>query len=597
VFILGLIQNIALLVMLSVVQQIILRRWRRHTTEHRILSGLLYGSVAIIGMMTPVQLAPGIFFDGRSIVLGIAGLFGGPVVAGIAVVMAGGYRLYLGGGGVVMGTLVAVESALIGVAFYYLRRRNAALVDLPRLWLFGFIIHAVMVALTLTLPAASRVVTFRQIVIPVLLIYPIATVLVGKLLLDQEERIGAEIALRQSEERYRFLAENMVDGIWMTDADMVFAYANPAIERIAGYSPDEWIGTSAMSYYTEENRDLIREAARTAVGSLPGFSGMSFDLEITAKDGRQVPIEMTGTVTLDAAGNPTGFHGTVRDITERKQAEAEILRLNESLEKTADERTGELRAANRELERANEELAEASEAKTRFLRAMSHELRTPLNSIIGFSDILVRGLAGELAEEQKRQIEMINRSGHHLLELVNDILDLSRIEANRLEYRFERIDVATLANEVLETITPDAQAKGLIVTLELAEPDLELYSDQRKVRQILLNLPSNAAKFTTAGSVTLRASKLADGIGITTFEVEDTGPGIETDRFESIFGEFVQGDSDGYTPQVGTGLGLAISRGLALRLGGLLEVRSTPGAGSVFTLSLPDQPPTDSTAA
>ncbi len=592
-FILGLIQNIGLLITLSVVQQLIIRRWRRRSTEHRILSGLLYGSVAIIGMMTPVQVAPGIFFDGRSIVLGIAGLFGGPIVAGIAVVMAGGYRLYLGGGGVVMGTLVAAESGLIGVVLYYLRRRNAALVNLPRLWIFGFIIHAVMVALTLTLPAASRVDTFRQIVIPVLLIYPIATVLVGRLLLDQEERAKSEQALRDNEEHYRFLAENMVEFMWTTDLDTVYTYLNPAILQLSGYTAEELIGTPATDYYTPESQAIIGSVIRLALESLPDLPAMTIVIDLITKDGRQVPTEASAVVIVNEAGQPIGIQGTTRDITERKRAEAEILRLNESLEKTVDERTEELQATNQELELANESLAEANEAKTRFVRAMSHELRTPLNSIIGFSDILDKGLAGDLNEEQHRQIEMINHSGRHLLDLVNDILDLSRIEANRLEYLYERIDVAALVRAALDTIAPDAEAKGLSVVLNMSEPDIELLSDARKVTQILLNLLSNAVKFTSAGTITVTARRPASGIGLTTFEVKDSGPGIAPDRLEAVFGEFVQAGGDGYSPQEGTGLGLAISRGLALRLGGLLTLKSTVGVGSTFTLSLPDQPLTN----
>jgi PAS domain S-box-containing protein len=591
--ILSLTENVALLIALSVVQQLIVRRWKRHTTGHRVLSGLLYGAVTILGMMTPVRLAPGLIFDGRSIILGIAGLFGGPVVASIAAVMAGAYRLYLGGSGVVMGMLVIAESALLGVVFYYLRKRDERVVGVPMLYLLGAAIHVVMVALTLTLPAEIRGSTFRQIAMPVLLIYPVATVLVARLILDQEERARAARAMRESEERYRVLAENMVDCMWTVDADLVFTYVNPAVMRLAGYTPEEWVGTNCMDYYTEENRAILLASAQTAIQGLPDFPGMSIELEITSKDGRQIPIDITGTVIVDANGRPAGFQGTARDITERKVADAEILRLNESLEHTVDERTEELQATNEELELANENLAEANEAKTRFLRAMSHELRTPLNSIIGFSDILGKGMAGELTGEQQRQVEMINHSGKHLLELVNDILDLSRIEANRLEYRFERIDVSGLAKEMLDTITPDAEAKSLSVLLELFEPDLELMSDARKVRQILLNLLSNAVKFTPAGSVTLRAHRSDVGIGMMTFEVQDTGPGIAPDRLESIFGEFVQGDNDGYAPQVGTGLGLAISRGLALRLGGMLKVRSALGEGSTFSLSLPDQPLTD----
>ncbi|KAF0207188.1 MAG: multi-sensor hybrid histidine [Actinobacteria bacterium] len=593
--VLELAQNIALLVMLSVVQQLILRRWKRHSTWYRVFSGLLFGSVAVIGMMAGVHLFSGTVFDGRSIVLGVAGIFGGPVVALTAAAMAGAYRLYLGGGGTLMGVSVIIESALLGVVFYYWRRRDARVTSLPALWGFGLVIHAIMLALTLTLPAEIRSDTFRQIALLVMVLYPIATLLVCRLMLDQEERLESDRRIKESEANYRFLAENMVECMWTVDTNMVYTYVNPALKRLTGYLPEEWIGKSALDFYNEENQAIIMAAAQAGLDQQPDFRPVTVEVELTSKAGLQVPAELTGTVMADSIGKPIGFLGTTRDIGEKKRSQLEILHLNESLEQTVNERTEELQATNEELESANESLAEASEAKTRFLRAMSHELRTPLNSIIGFSDILGKGMAGEMTEEQHRQVEMINNSGRHLLDLVNDILDLSRIEANRLEYRFERIDIPALATEVLHTVTPDAEAKGVSVVLELAEPDLTLFSDARKVRQILLNLLSNAVKFTSSGAVTLRARQSGLGIGTMTFDVADTGPGIAPDRLESIFGEFVQGDSDGYSPQVGTGLGLAISRGLALRLGGILKVESVVGRGSTFTLSLPDQPLTDST--
>lgn len=462
--VLSLLQNVALLVALAAVQQFIVRRWKVGALPHTILSGLLFGGTTILGMMTRVEAAPGVFYDGRSIVLGIAGLFGGPIVATIAAVIAAAYRLYLGGAGALVGVAVIVEASAIGVALHYLRRRDGRVTGWLPLWIFALTIHVVMLVIQLGLPGGIAPAVLRQIAIPVLVFYPIGTLLVCRLMLDQEERVKSEQQVRQ---------------------------------------------------------------------------------------------------------------------------------LNESLEQLVAERTNELLAANEQLGYVNEDLEhtldvlrEANEAKSAFLRSMSHELRTPLNSIIGFSRILGSGLGGPVTDEQLRQLEMINNSGHHLLSLVNDLLDLARIEAGKIEVNFEELDVAETVRDVVSTVTPEAEAKGLVLVVEVPEGPVSVRSDQVRLRQILLNLLGNAIKFTEEGTVTLRLTRGAPGL--VEFSVIDTGPGVPEEIRDDVFVEFVQGTT-GDAPRAGAGLGLAISRGLAHLLGGMLTLEQSSAAGSTFTLRLPEE--------
>jgi len=269
-------------------------------------------------------------------------------------------------------------------------------------------------------------------------------------------------------------------------------------------------------------------------------------------------------------------------------ANEELLATNEELNAANAElarQAEELAEQAAELEARTRELAEANETKTKFLRTMSHELRTPLNSVIGFTQLMLQGLAGPLTDEQRKQLEMVNASGHHLLSLVNDLLDLSRIEAGAVEYEHAPIDVATLSAEVVDSVRAIAEAKGLALEMDVPDPAPRLVSDYKRVRQILLNLLSNAVKYTERGSVRLTVS--ADRHRTVSFAVSDTGPGIAKSDLDRIFDEFVQLGERGQGN--GTGLGLPIARHLATALGGSLTARSEVGVGSTFTLTLPQE--------
>jgi signal transduction histidine kinase len=262
------------------------------------------------------------------------------------------------------------------------------------------------------------------------------------------------------------------------------------------------------------------------------------------------------------------------------------------------ERTEELYAANEELQSINEELAtlnselveanlrleEATRAKSDFLAAMSHELRTPLNSIIGFSGVLLQGLTGPVDDEQRRQIGMINNSGRHLLELINKVLDLSKIESGHVRPDWRRIDLRDVVLKMVDTVRPLAQAKGLEIVATLPETPALVTTDGTRVGQILLNLLGNAIKFTGEGRVDVTVATESGSVAIS---VSDTGRGIGPDDIARVFDDFYQVVPPDGGKSEGTGLGLSVSRRLAESVGARLGATSEAGSGSRFTLTVP----------
>ncbi len=251
--------------------------------------------------------------------------------------------------------------------------------------------------------------------------------------------------------------------------------------------------------------------------------------------------------------------GTSLDITDRKQAA-------------------------RQLEIAKEKAEEADRLKSAFLATMSHELRTPLNSIIGFTGILLQKLPGPINEEQAKQLGMVQTSSRHLLDLINDILDISKIEADQLEVFLDPFDLLELVREVSDSARPLAEAKGLELNVMIESTVGSLFSDRRRVAQILTNLLSNAIKFTGKGTVQLICAQSDDDV---IFRVSDTGIGIAEQDQAKLFVPFQQIDTGLSRNYEGTGLGLSICRRLSEKLGGTIKVTSSLGRGSTFTVRLP----------
>ena len=386
-----------------------------------------------------------------------------------------------------------------------------------------------------------------------------------------------------ADNRYRKLLEAAPDGIVEVDGSGRIVLVNSQAERMFGYRREELVGKSVEILMPQRFRGRHpAHRERYSAHSVIRPMGSGLDLRAVRADGTEFAVD----INLSPFERETGSSVVcvIRDVTDRKLAEEQIKNLNLSLE----QRTRDLAVINSELEVRNRDVEKANRLKSNFLTTMSHELRTPLNAIVGFADLLARQTAGPLTDKQDRFVRHIKESSRHLLALIDDILDLSKIEAGRLDLNFESFPLNVAANEVLSTIRPLAAAKEIDLTTDLCA-DLRLYADLVRVKQMLYNLLSNAIKFTPArGSVRLVARSNEEAVHIS---VIDTGIGIPAEEHEAIFETFHRRLTP--TPDVceGTGLGLSITRLLVEQHKGSIWVESAPGRGSQFHLTLPNRGP------
>jgi PAS domain S-box-containing protein len=382
----------------------------------------------------------------------------------------------------------------------------------------------------------------------------------AKVTRDLTERRAAEEALRQSEERFRVLVQGVRDyGIFMLDPGGHVASWNDGAQRINGYTAREIIGRHFSVFYPEESLARKQPDYELEMAARDG----SFEDEgwRIRKDGSRFWSNVIITAMRDPSGRLMGFSKVTRDLTERRASE------ERAIEDTR--RVAEAEAANK--------------TKSAFLASMSHELRTPLNAIGGYADLLLFGVAGDLGAEQRDYLDRLRRSQQHLLAIINDLLNFSRMEAGRITYDMQLMSLGRAIGAVLPMVEPQAAQRGLDIRVD-ETPDYHAMGDPSKVEQILLNLISNAIKFTDrGGSIVIQQFVQDDAAGI---RVTDTGIGIPGDKLQSIFEPFVQVGRTLTTPHEGTGLGLAISRDLARAMNGDITVRSVLGSGSVFELAL-----------
>lgn len=377
-------------------------------------------------------------------------------------------------------------------------------------------------------------------------------------------------------QRFSILVEAAPDGILEIDPDGHIVLVNAEAERIFGYDRSELLGNSIevlvpeafRSRHAEHRKGYERSPCTRPMGS-------GLDLNGRRKDSTVVPVD----ISLSPLMSDKGLHVTavIRDITYRKKME-------EQLRLTHERYTAELTEKNRELQTRNREIERANRLKSEFLASMSHELRTPLHTIIGFSELLIEELEGSLNPKQKRFASYIHRDSKQLLNLINDILDLGRIESGRIELNCQHFDMAECIEEVVASVRPSAESKSLSLE-SVVKTTAPVFADRLRFKNILFNLLSNAVKFTPEhGRISLEVAFRDRDLLVL---VSDNGIGIAEEEQKAIFDKFHQVGSTTRGVREGMGVGLAITKNLVEMHGGTLSVESELGRGSQFAFTLP----------
>ncbi|MGA8302241.1 MAG: ATP-binding protein [Thermoplasmata archaeon] len=369
--------------------------------------------------------------------------------------------------------------------------------------------------------------------------------------------------LQESEAHNRGLIESAIDGLLMTDLEGRLTDVNKGMERLAGVPREALLGHrfSEFTAPTASGEEAIRHVFED--GRLKDF-----DMSLKRPDGELASVSFNATIIREGPDRRTGIIGTLRDVAEgRRLREQLVLR-------------------NRELEVQNRQVEQANRLKSEFLASMSHELRTPLNSIIGFSDFLLTDEVNRLSDVQREYLTEILNSGNHLLSLINDVLDLAKVESGKLEINPQLFSAPGAVEAVCSSLRPQLNERGLELKTDISSEIDRIVLDELRFKQVLYNLLSNAVKFTPQGGRIVLTVAPTDASRFLV-EVQDSGIGIPTKDLARIFREFEQLDGGAARKYSGTGLGLPLTQKLVLAMGGSISVASELGKGSTFTVRLP----------
>jgi PAS domain S-box-containing protein len=554
----GIVNNVFLLLALGVVYDSFFFQINASNKLNKLIIGCIIGLIGVALMLNPWELSPGIFFDTRSILLSVTGLFFGFIPAIIAMSFTAGFRIYQGGTGAPTGTIIIVASTFQGLLWAHYRERLKVIFGWFELYAFGVMVHIVMLLLMLTLPFNTAMEVLRHITLPVMFLFPVATVLLGDLLNQRICRRQEQLALEESEEKFRATFEQAAVGMCQSQLDGLFLKVNQKLCDITGFSSEE-LRTMKFSDITHPD-DLGKEhysVQRMLKGQQSSFS---LEKRYIRKDSHVIWVNVTISAIYSQEGKVTHFIGVIEDINERKLAEKEMLRAKVAAEV-------------------------ANKSKNEFLSNMSHELRTPLTSVIGFSDVLLNELSCGLNNTHKKYLSRINRNGHHLLELINRVLDVAMIESGDVGPVLQVMAPTPAIYSVKTMLDPLAKKRNIDVNVNI-ESNLPLLTvDSYKFKSILYHLLDNSLKFTQGGGlVSIDVITRENNLLVS---VSDNGIGISKADQDHIFEPFVQVDGSSTRKYGGSGLGLMIVKEYVTMHGGDIWLESEVGKGSTFSFTIP----------
>ncbi|GAB1347836.1 hypothetical protein MASR1M107_00470 [Ignavibacteriales bacterium] len=554
---LGLVQNTALLVALGLIYDLIRgMSFIPNKYVKQVLMGLVTGSIGIALMGTPWVLSEGVIFDTRSVLLSVSGLFFGTIPTVIGMLMLGIMRISMGGDGVLMGVAVVIVTGTTGIVWRHVRRDKLGDLSLGELYLFGLFVHIFMMACTILLPDASRMHTISKIGIPVLLIYPVGEMLLGWMLTAGEKHRLTLLALAKREKSFKGLFDTVDEAIFVQNLKGELLDVNKGATKMYGFSREQIIGKSP-DFLAAPGLNNIEEFKRRVHNAIEGET-QEFESWGIRSNGEIFPQVLK--LYKGTFYDQDAIIGMAQDLTERKKAEQELIEAKEKAE-------------------------EANKLKSSFLANMSHELRTPMIGIIGYSEMMMES---EHNDETKRIGSIIFNSASRLMQTLNLILDLSRIESGKTELNYTTVEIIGLINEVVDRFESAARFKGLSIRVNTGFSDLFMQMDVRLFDQILCNLIDNGIKFTHKGGLAISAFEevILDRKWLVV-EVKDTGIGISAEDQKIIWEEFRQASEGWGRGYEGTGLGLSLTKKFISKMGGTINVSSALGFGSTFSFRLP----------
>lgn len=592
--------NMSLLLLLVYLFDIFGRKWlKEKSIKQQIFIGIVLGFIGIIIIQTHWKLENGAIFDTRSIMLSVVALFFGAIPTIIAVFATIMYRFFLGGVGVVTGVSVILATTSIGLAYRYIIKRDYEKLNFTRLYVFGLVVHVVMILLMLIFPWQIAVKIIKTITLPVMIIYPLGTALLGTIIINRLKLEKQIDRIKENELKFRIVAEYTSDWDYWISPERKLIYCSESVSRITGFTVLEIEEDTDLIEKMIFPEDLVLYRKAYSVSEVKQY--IKFIIRIYDKFGNTRWISHSSMPVFDDENKFLGYRVSNRDITEQKEIEQQLLKskdeVNNLLEITNNSRVAllsmveDLKLTQTELEKINNELEERVELRTSQLQAankeleafsysVSHDLRAPLRGVSGFANMLIEDYGDKMDDEAKRICNAIIDNSKRMGILIDDLLSFSRLA--RKDLNKSEIDMKTLFNSIYHEVSSIKEREKIRFEIDEIE---DCYGDPNLLRQVLSNLLSNAIKFSSREEISeIRVYGEKSQKNIKYF-IEDNGVGFDMKYKDKLFTVFQRLHS--VADFKGTGVGLAIVQRIISRHGGEVGADAELNKGAKFWFTLP----------